>query len=101
MHDPHHKGFSHYIDPNVDDERNYIQQTLGNTHEATQWTMVQPADAVETAETVSGQVFHTNGQLFVLWLHSPAAPEVSAQAQTTGAADTTSGVAGANAFTKN
>jgi hypothetical protein len=101
MHDPHHKGFSHYIDPNVDDERNYIQQTLGTTHEATQWTMVQPADAIQTAQTVSGQVFHSNGQLFVLWLHSLAAPEVSAQAQTTSAADSTAGVAGANAFTKN
>jgi hypothetical protein len=104
MHDPHHKGFSHYIDPNVDDERTYIQQTLGNTHEATQWTMVQPTDAVQTAQTVSGQVFHSNGQLLVLWLRSPAATEISAQAQPTGSAapaDGAGGASGSESFTKN
>jgi hypothetical protein len=104
MHDPHHKGFSHYIDPNVDDERTYIQQTLASTHEAAQWTMVQPTGAVQTAETVSGQVFHSNGQVFVLWLHSPAATEISAQAQPVGSAapvDAATGVSGTESFTKN
>jgi LssY-like putative type I secretion system component LssY len=106
MHDPHHKGFSHYIDPNVDEERTYIQETLAKTHEATQWTMVQPATPIQTASTVSGQVFHSNGQMFVLWLHeanqNPVQPEISAQA--TGAAAPGEGAAGASgssAFTKN
>ena len=106
MHDPHHKGFSHYIDPNVDDERAYIQQTLGNTHEATQWTMVQPANSIQNASTVSGQVFHSNGQLLVLWLHAPnqnpATPEIAAQSSGSAApVDGTTGAAGAEAFTKN
>jgi LssY C-terminus len=105
MHDPHHAGFSHYIDPNVDDERTYIQQTLASTHEATQWTMVQPANPVQTADTVSGQVFHSNGQVFVLWLRAvnQNSPVIAAQA-TTGSAnptDATPAVNGANAFTKN
>jgi len=111
MHDPHHKGFSHYIDPNVDDERAYIQRSLGSTHEATQWTMVQPAAPIQTAHTVSGQVFHSNGQVFVLWLHdpnqNPVTPEISAQA-TGGSAnpgdgdgDGAAGAEGADAFTKN
>ena len=104
MHDPHRKGFSHYIDPNVDDERAYIQQTLGKTHEATQWTMVQPPNSIQDASTVSGQVFHSNGQLLVLWLHAPtqAVPEIAAQATGSSApADGVTGVTGAEAFTKN
>jgi LssY C-terminus len=107
MHDPHHKGFSHYIDPNVDDERAYIQRSLGGTHEATQWTMVEPATPVQTASTVSGEVFHSNGEMFVLWLHeanpNASTPEISAQA-TGGSAnpgDGAAGAGGASAFTKN
>jgi hypothetical protein len=104
MHDPHHKGFSHYIDPNVDDERTYIQQTLASTHEATQWTMVQPVNSVQTADTVSGQVFHSNGQVFVLWLRAvnQNSPVIAAQATgTPNPADATPAVSSTNAFTKN
>jgi LssY C-terminus len=104
MHDPHHKGFSHYIDPNVDDERMYIQQTLGNTHEATQWTMIQPPNPVQNAETVSGQVYHSNGQMLVLWLHAnPTGPEISAQATggSAGLGGAATAVPGASAFNKN
>jgi LssY C-terminus len=104
MHDPHHKGFSHYIDPNVDDERTYIQQTLAGTHEATQWTMVQPTNPVETADTVSGQVFHSNGQLFVLWLHAvnQSSPVIAAQASgSPNPADGPPAATGSTAFTKN
>jgi hypothetical protein len=108
MHDPHHKGFSHYIDPNVDEERTYVQQTLGMTHEATQWTMVVPANPIQTASTVSGEVFHSNGQMFVLWLHEAnqnPTPEISAQATggsaNPGDGDGAAGADGADAFTKN
>ncbi|MGB6200634.1 MAG: LssY C-terminal domain-containing protein [Candidatus Acidiferrales bacterium] len=104
MHDPHHRGFSHFIDPNVDDERTYIQQTLASTHEATQWTMVQPANAIQTAYTVSGQAFHSNGQLLVLWLHAPNQNSPVIAAQATGSAAPVGvlpAVTGANAFTKN
>lgn len=104
MHDPHHKGFSHYIDPNVDEERAYIQQTLAGTREATQWTMVQPAAPVQTAYTVSGQIYHSDGQMLVLWLHATnqSAPEISAQAG--GGSDSggaSPNIAGADAFPKN
>jgi hypothetical protein len=49
-------------------------------------------------------VFHSNGQLLVLWLHAPtqAVPEIAAQATGSSApADGVTGVTGAEAFTKN
>jgi hypothetical protein len=106
MHDPGRRGFSHYIDPNVDSERAYIQQTLAGTHEATQWTMVAPADPIQTAHTVSGQVYHSNGELLVLWLQAPnqgtAAPVIaSTDSGSSESADGVTSAAGANAFSKN
>jgi hypothetical protein len=66
--------------------------------------MVQPPNSIQDASTVSGQVFHSNGQLLVLWLHAPtqAVPEIAAQATGSSApADGVTGVTGAEAFTKN
>jgi len=106
MHDPHKKGFSHYIDPNVDKERNFIQETLGSTHEATRWTMVEPSNPVQTAYTVSGQEFHSNGQMLVLWLHAPneipAAPVIASKGSDSSESTLeVSSPSGASSFTKN
>jgi hypothetical protein len=105
MHDPHHKGFSHYIDQNVDDERAYIQRSLEKTREAGQWTMIQPVNPVQAAHTVSGQAFNSNGQLLVMWLHQmnpSTAPVIAALANALPDATTgTTAPAGANSFDKN
>jgi hypothetical protein len=59
---------THFIDPNVDDERSYVQESLSDTGMVTQWTMTQPPDPVETARTATGQPFNSNGDILVLWL---------------------------------
>jgi hypothetical protein len=59
---------THYIDPNVDDERSYVQESLGETGMVTQWALAQPPNPVETARTATGEPFNSNGDILVLWL---------------------------------
>ncbi len=59
---------THYIDPNVDDERTYVEETLEDTGSVMQWALVQPANPVETARTATGEPFHSSGDVLVLWL---------------------------------
>jgi len=59
---------THYIDPNVDDERAYVEETLGDTGAVTQWALVQPSNPVETARTATGEPFNSTGDVLVLWL---------------------------------
>ncbi len=59
---------THYIDPNVDDERSYVQESLGDTGMVTQWALAQPPNPVEAAHTATGEPFNSNGDILVLWL---------------------------------
>ncbi len=59
---------THYIDPNVDDERSYVQESLGETGMVTQWALAQPPNPVESARTATGEPFNSNGDVLVLWL---------------------------------
>jgi len=59
---------THYIDPNVDDERSYVEESLGDTGMVTQWTLAQPSNPVEAARTATGEPFNSNGDILVLWL---------------------------------
>ena len=59
---------THYIDPNVDDERSYVQESLIDTGMVAQWTMTQPSNPVESARTATGEAFNSNGDILVLWL---------------------------------
>ncbi|HYB61160.1 MAG TPA: LssY C-terminal domain-containing protein [Methylomirabilota bacterium] len=59
---------THYIDPNVDDERAYVEETLGETGSVTQWALVQPSNPVENARTATGEPFNSTGDVLVVWL---------------------------------
>jgi hypothetical protein len=74
---------THYIDPNVDDERSYVQESLIDTGMVTQWTMTQPSNPVESARTATGEAFNSNGDILVLWLqgNEPAQKDPTSEAE--------------------
>jgi hypothetical protein len=62
---------THHIDPNVDDERDFVSRSLVGSGYVTQHTSVLPADPIKDEKTATGGGFHSNGEVLVLWLNSP------------------------------
>jgi len=60
---------THHIDPNVDDERDFVNGSLNATGYVGQHTTVLPADPIKDAKTATGGGFHSNGEVLVLWLN--------------------------------
>ena len=59
---------THKIDPAIDGEREYVNDTLSRTGLVIQRTHVTPADPVTTASTATGGSFHSDGRILVLVL---------------------------------
>jgi hypothetical protein len=59
---------THKIDPAIDGEREYVNDTLSRTGLVTQRTHVAPTDPVTTASTATGGSFHSDGRILVLVL---------------------------------
>jgi hypothetical protein len=59
---------THKIDPNVDEEREYVNETLSGTGMVAQRTHMKPAKPVTSAQTASGGDFHSDGRVVVLML---------------------------------
>jgi len=66
--DQRNGGVTHHIDPNVDDERNFVERSLTESGYVTQHTQVLPPNPIEDAKTATGGGFHSNGEVLVLWL---------------------------------
>ena len=61
---------THHIDPNVDDEREFVNRSLTGTGYVGQHTTVLPPDPVKDAKTATGGGFHSSGEVLVLWLNN-------------------------------
>jgi hypothetical protein len=59
---------THKIDPAIDGEREYVNDTLSRTGLVMQRTHVMPADPVTAATTATGGTFHSDGRILVLVL---------------------------------
>jgi hypothetical protein len=59
---------THKIEPAVDDERTYVEQTLSQTGLFSSVTYARPADALTEAKTATGGSFHSDGRILVLVL---------------------------------
>jgi len=59
---------THHIDPNVDDERSFVERSLTESGYVTQHTHVLPPNAIQDAKTATGGGFHSNGEVLVMWL---------------------------------
>ena len=61
---------THHIDPNIDDERDFVSRSLIGTGYVTQHTQLTPSNPIKDEKTATGGSFHSNGEVLVLWLSS-------------------------------
>jgi hypothetical protein len=61
---------THHIDPNVDDEREFVARSLSETGYVSQQAQILPSNPLTEAKTATGGSFHSNGKVLVLWLKS-------------------------------
>jgi len=66
--DQRNNGLTHKIDPAIDGEREYVNDTLSSTGLVVQRTHVTPANALLTAKTATGGEFHSDGRILILVL---------------------------------
>ena len=66
--DERNNNVTHKIDPAIDSEREYVNDTLSRTGLVVQRTHVTPADPVIAASTATGGSFHSDGRILVLVL---------------------------------
>jgi hypothetical protein len=71
-------GITHKIDPDIDLERNFVQQTLCSTGLVAEVTHFLPQNPLQEAKTATGGTFHSNGQVLILKLAKPATASSSA-----------------------
>jgi hypothetical protein len=70
--DQRNNGLTHKIDPAIDGEREYVNDTLSGTGLVVERTHVMPKDPLTEAKTATGGSFHSDGRILVLVL-KPAA----------------------------
>jgi hypothetical protein len=66
--DQRNNGLTHKIDPAIDGEREYVNDTLSSTGLVVARDHVTPANALTTAKTATGGEFHSDGRILVLAL---------------------------------
>jgi hypothetical protein len=66
--DQRNNGLTHKIDPAIDGEREYVNQTLTGTGLVVSRNHVSPKQALTTAKTATGGEFHSDGKILVLVL---------------------------------
>jgi hypothetical protein len=72
--DQRNNGLTHKIDPAIDGEREYVNDTLSSTGLVIERDHATPADALTTAKTATGGEFHSDGCVLILVLKdTPAA----------------------------
>ena len=73
--DRRNNGVTHKIDPAVDGEREFVNQTLSGTGLVAARGRVVPTHPVTEAKTATGGGFHSDGRILVLVLKSGGAEE--------------------------
>jgi hypothetical protein len=66
--DQRNNGITHKIDPAIDGEREYVNNTLSGTGLVTRRTHVTPANPLKEAKTATGGGFNSDGRILVLVL---------------------------------
>jgi hypothetical protein len=65
-------AITHKIDPDIDLEKNYVEKTLSGTGLVAEVSHFLPENPMLTAKTATGGSFHSNGQVLILKLTTPA-----------------------------
>jgi hypothetical protein len=66
--DDRNNGLTHKIDPAIDGEREYVNQTLSSTGLVIGRDHVAPTSPLTEAKTATGGSFHSDGRILVLVL---------------------------------
>jgi hypothetical protein len=66
--DNRNNGLTHKIDPNVDDEREFVARSLDETGLVARLSYVIPSHASKEARTATGATFHSDGRVMVVHL---------------------------------
>jgi hypothetical protein len=66
--DARNNGFTHKIDPNVDDEREFVGRSLEETGKVAKLSYVMPSQPSKEARTATGATFHSDGRVLVIQL---------------------------------
>ncbi len=71
--DQRNNGITHKIDPNVDDEREFVGRSLDETGMVAKLSYVTPGEPSKEARTATGATFHSDGRVLIVHLLPPAA----------------------------
>jgi hypothetical protein len=71
--DNRNNGITHKIDPNVDDERDFVSNSLNETGLVAKISYVIPTQASKEAKTATGATFHSDGRMLIVHLIPAAA----------------------------
>ncbi len=66
--DQRNGGVTHKIDPKVDQERAFVEETFTHTGDVATSSYVTPSDPVHEARTATGGSFSSDGRILVLLL---------------------------------
>jgi hypothetical protein len=69
--DQRNNGVTHKIDPAIDGEREYVNDTLSSTGLVVARSHATPANPLTEAKTATGGSFHSDGRILVLILKAP------------------------------
>lgn len=75
--DNRNNGVTHKIDPNVDDEREFVGRSLEETGLVAKLSYVVPSQASKEARTATGATFHSDGRVMVVHLIPVSAAQAS------------------------
>ena len=66
--DQRNDGVTHKIDPNIDDEREFVGRSLNETGLVAKLSYVMPGQPSKEARTATGATFHSDGRVLVIHL---------------------------------
>ncbi|TCK71548.1 LssY C-terminal domain-containing protein [Acidipila rosea] len=66
--DQRNNGVTHHIDPNIDAERDFIEQSFAAAGVVAAAAYVMPSHPLTTAKTATGGSFHSDGRIVVMLL---------------------------------
>ena len=71
--DARNNGITHKIDPNIDDEREFVGRSLDETGRVAKLSYIMPSQPSKEAKTATGATFHSDGRVLVIQLAPEAA----------------------------